>query len=68
MALTLAAWVSSQPGMCVNMSINSGCVGWELGVGGEVWAGTMVVLVFPTQMHACICICDTVQRTLPMSV
>lgn len=52
----------------MNMSINGGCVGSELSVGGEVWAKTMIVLVFPTQMHAYICICDTVQKNLLMSV
>lgn len=48
-----------QPGsllnlMCVtvNVSINGGCVGSELGVGREVWSETMIVLVFPTQMRA----------------
>lgn len=43
-----------QPGsllnlVCVMVNVNiSG--GSELGVGGEVWAETMIVLVFPAQM------------------
>lgn len=34
-------------GVTVNVGINGGCVCLGLGVAGEVWAETMIVLVFP---------------------
>lgn len=44
--------------LCVS---GAGC--WE-----EVWAETMIVLVFPTQIRAYVCICDSVQKNLHVRV
>lgn len=56
--------------MCVavNVGINGGCVCLGLCVGGEVWAETILILLFPTQMCAYVCICDSVQKNLHVSV
>ena len=69
MALTLAIWVTSQPGVCdCECGYNGGCVCLGLGVGGEVWAESMTVLVFSIQLCAYVCVCDWMQKSLHMSV
>lgn len=52
----------------VNAGISDGCVCLKLGIGGEVWAETIIILVFPAKMCAYVCICDSVQKNLHVSV
>lgn len=69
MALTLAIWVTFYPHVCdCECGYNGGCVCLGLGVGGEVWTESMIVLVFPVQMCAYVCVYDRMQKCLYMSV